>query len=144
MRAPPRPPAHTLTNPAAGQAQKAFTIALGLLRSTVRPLEFFATASLAGAYFLSPATGKHPYLFIASAPVLLSIAIEKLKLSGVEFGVLRVQTSGERRGTGADVEVNGEVVRAGVDEWARWGIVRGMIVGSGFLLSLVGLYGDHK
>ena len=130
---------------ATAQAQRAFTIAIGLLRSTARPLELVATTTLVGAYLLSPKTGRHPYLFLASAPVLISIALEKLKLSGVEIGVLDVQTAANtRKGTGSEVEVNGEVVRAGVDEWARWGVVRGAIVGSGFLVGLVGIYGDHK
>ncbi|KAF8248178.1 hypothetical protein K440DRAFT_600463 [Wilcoxina mikolae CBS 423.85] len=113
------------------QAQKAFTVALGLLRSTARPLELIATTSLATAWFLSPKSGRHPYLWIASAPVLLSIVFERFRLTGVE-------------GTGTDEEVNGEVIRLGIDEYQHWVLVRGGIIGTGFLLSLVGLYGDHK
>lgn len=79
--------------------------------------------------------------------MLLSIGIEKLKLSGVEYGVQKLKTKEEtverRMVAQGDVEVNGEVVRAGIEEWRRWGVVRGAIVGVGFGLSLVGLYGDR-
>ncbi|KAA8913868.1 hypothetical protein FN846DRAFT_37082 [Sphaerosporella brunnea] len=118
-------------------AQKAFTIALGLLRSTVRTLEIAATASLATAWLLAPKHGKHPYLWFASVPVVLSVGIERLRLAGVEYGIMSTPTS-----TSNEVEVNGEVVRKGVDDWRRWGLIRGGIIGSGFLLALVGLYGD--
>jgi len=130
----------------APHAQKAFVTALGLFRSTVRPLELAATTSLITAWILSPRSGKHPYLWFASVPVAIGIAIERLKLSGVEVGVLTTQTVRSergRRGTGAEVEINGEVVRGGLDNWRTWGLMRGAIIGAGFLMSLVGLYGDH-
>jgi autophagy-related protein 33 len=117
-----------------------------MFRSTVRPLELAATTSLISAWVLSPRSGKHPYLWYASIPVLFSIAIEKMKLSGVEIGVLESQiliSEGGRQGTGAEVEANGEAVRGGLDDWRRWGLVRGGIIGSGFLLCLVGMHGEH-
>jgi autophagy-related protein 33 len=79
--------------------------------------------------------------------VLLSIVFERYRLTGVEYGVMATQTvknDGGRRGTGTDEEVNGEVIRLGIDEYQHWVLVRGGIIGTGFLLSLVGLYGDHK
>lgn len=79
--------------------------------------------------------------------MLLSIVFERFRLSGVEYGVMVTQTvkiDGGRRGTGTEEEVNGEVVRSGIDEYQHWVLVRGGIIGTGFLLSLVGLYGDHK
>ncbi|KAI5817719.1 hypothetical protein BZA77DRAFT_309298 [Pyronema omphalodes] len=129
------------------QAQKAFSVALGLLRSSARPLELIATTSLATAWFLSPRTGKHPYLWFASAPVLISIALERLRLSGVEYGITSTQTmklQGGSAGGEVDEEVNGEVIKDGIDQYQHWVLIRGGIIGSGFLMSLVGLYGDHK
>jgi len=131
-----------ITLSSAPQAQKAFSTALGLLRSTVRPLEIAATGALLTAFALSPKHGKHPYLVMCAAAPLIGIAVEKLKLSGVEYGVRNVETSGTRRGTGADVEVNGEVVRGGLEQWRQWGLVRGSLIGVGFGMGLLGIWGD--
>ncbi|TGZ76198.1 hypothetical protein EX30DRAFT_336900 [Ascodesmis nigricans] len=129
----------TLLNlPSASQAQRAFTTSIGLLRSTVRPLELLTTVALFGAYALSPKSGRHPYLLLAGAPVVVSIAVEKMKLAGVEMGVQRARTAKE-----GEVEVNGEVVRGGIEAWRQWALVRGGIVGLGFVLNVVGLYGDR-
>jgi autophagy-related protein 33 len=89
---------------------------------------------MATAWVLSPINHRHPYLWFATVPVLAGVGIERLRLSGVENGVMSIPKG--------EVEVNGEVVRAGVDDWRRWGLVRGGIIGSGFLVALVGLYGD--
>jgi autophagy-related protein 33 len=80
--------------------------------------------------------------------VLISIALERLRLSGVEYGITSTQTLKVLQGGGAggeiDEEVNGEVIKDGIDQYQHWVLIRGGIIGSGFLMSLVGLYGDHK
>ncbi|KAL7270898.1 hypothetical protein RUND412_006378 [Rhizina undulata] len=126
----------------APQAQKAFTTAVGSLRATVRPLEALSTASLFLAFLLSPKYARHPYLILAGATPLLAIGVERLRLSGVEIGVLEI-VSTEAEADGNVVEVNGEVVRGGIENWRRWGLVRGLMVGVGFGLGLVGIWGDR-
>jgi hypothetical protein len=59
---------------------------------------------LATAWLLAPKHGKHPYLWFASVPVVLSVGIERLRLAGVEYGIMSTPTS-----TSNEVEVNGEV-----------------------------------
>ncbi|KAI5856287.1 hypothetical protein BZA05DRAFT_433916 [Tricharina praecox] len=130
----------------ASQARRAFTISLGLLRSTVRPLELIAAASLLTAWLLSPRGGKHPYLLLATLPVAAAVGVERLKLVGVEYGVQTLGEGevkeGERDGVKGEAEVNGEAVQGGMEAWKQWGLVRGGIVGVGFGIALVGVYGD--
>ena len=132
-------------------------MALGLLRATVRPLELLATTSLAAAWLLAPRSAKHPYLWYAAAPLVASVALERAGLvSGVGYGVMATDTTRRRwdtwSGGGAvdldlDVDlaadVNGEVVRDRIDGYRRWVLLRGGFIGVGFLVSLVGLYGDR-
>lgn len=73
---------------------------------------------------------------------LICIAVEKLKLSGVEYGVRSIETTGSRRGTGAEVEINGEVVRGKLENWRTWGLFRGSLMGVGFGMGLLGIWGD--
>ena len=136
-------------------------MALGLLRATARPLELLATTSLAAAWLLAPRSGKHPYLWYAAAPLVASVALERAGLvSGVGYGVMATDTTRCRwdawSGGGVvdldlDVDlavedggdVNGEVVRDRIDGYRRWVLLRGSFIGVGFLVSLVGLYGDR-
>ncbi|KAI5777695.1 hypothetical protein EDC01DRAFT_713648 [Geopyxis carbonaria] len=130
----------------APHAQRAFITSLGLLRSTVRPLEIIATASLITSWILSPRYGRHPYLWIASTPIFISIAIEKCKLAGVETGVLSTQTVLSHpitKRSNMEAEINGEVVNENLECWGKWGLLRGGIIGTGFVISLIGLYGDR-
>ena len=113
--------------------------ALGLLRGIVRPLELLAATALLSAYTLSPSQGRHPYLLIATGGVAASWGIEKLRLGSVEYGVRSVETLDREE----MVEVNGEVVRGGLERWRSWGLWRGGAVGMGFVLSAVGVYGDR-
>jgi len=126
----------------APQAQKAFITALGSLRATVRPLETLTTTCLLTAFALSPRHGKHPYLLLCAATPLICTAIEKLKLSGVEYGIRSIETNGDRRGTGAEVGINGEVVCGKLEDWRTWGLFRGGLMGAGFGMGLLGIWGD--
>lgn len=48
----------------------------------------------------------------------------------------------EMEGEEAEADVNGEEVRAGVEAFLKKQIVRGAVAGLGFLLSVVGVWGD--
>ena len=130
-------------------------MALGLLRATARPLELFATTSLAAAWLVSPRYAKHPYLWYAALPLVASAALEKMGLvSGVTYGVmatdtLRLRDTWPVGGGGVDLEaegrgdVNGEVVRDRIDAYRRWVLLRGGFIGASFFVSLVGLHGPR-
>jgi len=122
--------------PAPAQARRAFALSVGLLRSTARPAELVAAASLVAAWLLSPRGGRHPYLLLATLPLAAAVGVERLELAGVEYGV-RAQAEGE-----GEAEVNGEAIEVGMEAWRRWGAVRGGLLGVGFAVSLVGIYGD--
>lgn len=108
----------------------------------VRPLECVASGALIGAWLLAGRGGRHPYLLLTAAMPVVGLVVEGARLKPVEFGVLSVDASvgrGKRRG---DVDVNGEVVRGGLENWRRWGLVRGVVVGVGFGMGVLGIWGD--
>jgi len=86
------------------------------------------------AWLISPRGGKHPYLILATLPIAAAVGVERHKLAGVEHGV-RALDDGEG-------QANGEAVQGGMEAWRKWGLLRGGIVGVGFAVGLVGIYGD--
>lgn len=73
---------------------------------------------------------------------LVGLGIEGVKLSPVESGVLSVDTAGGKGKRRGEVDVNGEVVRGGLENWRRWGLARGALVGVGFAMGVLGIWGD--
>ncbi|KAG0639712.1 hypothetical protein HOY80DRAFT_1009393 [Tuber brumale] len=129
-----------LSLPSASAAQRAFSISLGKLRQVVRPLEIAATASLFTAFLFGGRRGRHGYLIFTGLMPVLGVALEKSRMVGVEVGVVNVQTR-KKRG-GESVDVNGEVVKGGMEAWRVWGLVRGGLVAFGFAMGVVGIWGD--
>ncbi|RPB17114.1 hypothetical protein P167DRAFT_479492 [Morchella conica CCBAS932] len=128
-----------LTLASAPQAQRAFSVSLGLLRQVTRPLEVAASGVLVAAWWFAGKGGRHPYLLLTAAVPLVARLVEGARLSAVEAEVVSVETEGRGRG---GVEVNGEVVRGGLERWRRWGLVRGGLLGMGFAMGVVGIWGD--
>lgn len=103
-------------------------------------MEILASASLTTAFLFGGRYGRHPYLIFTALMPLAGIALEKKKMAGVEIGVLNAPT--EKKKKGDQVDVNGEVVRGGLEKWRVWGLVRGGIIGFGFAMGVVGIWGD--
>lgn len=71
---------------------------------------------------------------------VLGIALEKSRMVGVEVSVVNVQT--RKKKGGESVDVNGEMVKGGMEAWRVWGLVRGGLVAFGFAMGVVGIWGD--
>lgn len=102
-----------------------------------------ASGALLLAWMCAGRGGRHPYLLITAAMPIVGVMIERLRLAPVELGVLSVDM-GKRRGRSGqgEVDVNGEVVRGGLENWRRWGLVRGAVLGVGFGMGVLGIWGD--
>lgn len=101
-----------------------------------------ASGALVAAWCLAGKGGRHPYLLLTAAMPLLGLVIEGARLKPVEFGVLSVDTAGAKAKGRKEVDVNGEVVRGGLENWRRWGLVRGGVVAVGFGMGVMGIWGD--
>lgn len=71
------------------------------------------------------------------------MGVEYTKLTRVEYGVREVETKGVQAEEEGRVEVNGEVVRGGLEDWRKWGLARAGMLGLGAVMSVVGLFGDR-
>ncbi|MCJ1338431.1 hypothetical protein MMC09_003719 [Bachmanniomyces sp. S44760] len=91
-------------------------------------LSSLASTSLFLAYALSPRVARHPYLLWCTGAVLLS--------GGVDFAIRTDQGKLEEE------DVNGEVVREGIERWKFGQIARTGLSGLGFAMSVVGIWGD--
>ncbi|KAK6505798.1 hypothetical protein TWF481_007689 [Arthrobotrys musiformis] len=125
-----------LTLPSAPAAHRSFTHLTNSISSLTKPLTYITTISFITAYIFSPSHKKHPYLlFTAVLPVLSS---------GYAYAVLNPKAERMDRLLEENGEkgVNGEELRNGILEWeqASWGVVAGR--GLGFLLAVVGIWGD--
>src|SRR5205807_1434053 len=83
--------------------------------------------------------GRHGYLIFTGLIPVLGGALERSRMVGVEVGVVNVQTR-KKRG-GESVDINGEVVKGGMEAWRVWGLVRGGLVAFGFAMGVVGVWG---
>lgn len=101
-----------------------------------------ASGSLVAAWCFAGRGGRHPYLLLTAAMPLLGLAVEGARLKPVQFGVLSVDTAGAKAKGRKEVEINGEVVRGGLENWRRWGLVRAAVVGVGFGMGVMGIWGD--
>ncbi|KAK5174785.1 uncharacterized protein LTR77_001868 [Saxophila tyrrhenica] len=125
-----------LTLPSATPA--AYTLAQTSRLATlhIRTLSTVATLALASAYYLSPARLRHPYLLWTSLAAAMSgglnLAMDKRMKQRVVKGPEEEEIS----------DVNGEQVekRAREQQWIEF--VRAGVSGVGFVMGVVGLWGD--
>jgi len=128
-----------LTLPSAPSAHRAFTTFTTTLNSLTSPLCLISTFSLLTAYSISPPYKQHPYLLLTSVIPIFSLGYNYLVL---EPGVKRlnelVAESGGHDGSG----VNGEEVKEGMEDYENGNWANVGILGVGFGMGIVGVWGD--
>ncbi|KAA6411512.1 MAG: hypothetical protein FRX48_04792 [Lasallia pustulata] len=102
-----------LALPSAPQAHSSFRTLLASTRTHQRALSLLSVLSLSLAYALSPRRGRHPYLLWTAAVVGTGWGFEEWVGDGGK---------GKGKAKEEGVDVNGEVVREGLERW-RWGQV---------------------
>ncbi|KAF8467408.1 hypothetical protein BDZ91DRAFT_782669 [Kalaharituber pfeilii] len=140
-----------LSLPSAAHARQAFTTTL-LTHTTclTTPLTVAPSLLLTVTYLISPSRLRHPYLLMASILPLLSLGYDHGVLSHVEKEILhrsspaKISTAEEDEAAEEEAEeiVNGEIIRGGLEKYAQRNLVKAGVVGLGFLISLVGNWGD--
>lgn len=95
-------------------------------------LSVLATTSLLLAYTLSSRRTRHPYLLwtVATTVLATSGAVERWPANRCDEQAMSAQ------------DANGEVVREGMEAWTRSMGWRAGILGLGFSMSVVGIWGD--
>lgn len=94
-----------------------------------------ASSSLVLAYILSPPRLRHPYLLWSALTVGLGFWHEALGLwrgKPAEDGMEDWEVEG----------VNGEVVRDGMEAWRERQVARSAVWGVGWMMTVVGIWGD--
>ncbi|KAK6343098.1 hypothetical protein TWF718_008471 [Orbilia javanica] len=125
-----------LTLPSAPAAHRSFTHFTTTISSLTTPLTYITSISFLTAYIFSPSYKRHPYLLITAVLPVLSSGYAHVVLSPkAERMEKLVKENGEKG-------VNGEELRDGMVDWERayWGVVVGR--GVGFLMAVVGIWGD--
>ncbi|MCJ1307621.1 hypothetical protein MMC25_001268 [Agyrium rufum] len=119
-----------------------------------RALTFISWFSLTLSWMLSPRAGRHPYLLWCASTALIGsrgvdwwfqddmgremeIWERERKARKEKDGVVRKEVASTE-----EEEVNGEVVREEMVGWRKREIVRGTWAGLGFLMGVVGIWGD--
>jgi autophagy-related protein 33 len=161
-----------LTLPTASSASKAFTNLTVLSLAHIRTLASISSGSFLLAYILSPRSQKHPYLlwttlFVASSgctEYFLRFAVAEKAAVGTRknnvrrdkkgkgrqmdasYEVLGAASDRESEGTASGEEmeedVNGEEVRQQMEGFMMTQVVRMVVAGIGFAMSVVGIWGD--
>ena len=116
-------------------------------------LTTLSTSTLLLAYILSPPRGRHPYLLWATLAIgagygrdIWAGVVEKVK--GKNGGKGKDEASGsdssdeEWEVEGSVGSLNGEVVREGMEKWRGKMMGRTAVWGIGWLVTVVGLWGD--
>ncbi|KAF3241988.1 hypothetical protein TWF192_008762 [Orbilia oligospora] len=125
-----------LTLPSAPAAHRSFTHLTTTLSTLTTPLTYLTTISFLTAYLFSPSYKRHPYLLITAMLPVLSSGYASIVLSPKTNRMEKlIEDNGEKG-------VNGEELRDGMLDWERayWGVVAGR--GLGFLMAVVGIWGD--
>lgn len=133
-----------LTLPSATTAQQAFVRLQSLSLKHLRTLATVSASSFLLAYALSPSRGRHLYLLWTSLAVALSGGVDLWLGAGQARDLVR-----DRRRVGATADdtpdlspANGEEVKNGMEQFRVAQGVRAGIAGVGFLMSVVGIWGD--
>ncbi|KAI9845709.1 MAG: hypothetical protein M1837_004542 [Sclerophora amabilis] len=126
-----------LALPSAITAHHSFVRLQTLGVNHLRALSAISGVSLLLAYTLSPRQGRHPYLLWTASMVGLSVSGDLwLSRDG------RSLAKSRRRGDEDDAPANGEEVRKSMERFQLIQGVRTGIAGLGFVMSVVGLWGD--
>lgn len=154
-----------LTLPSSATASSAFTVVNTRAAQTIRILTGISATCFLSAYVLSPRGFRHPYLLWSTlivaaggaADLLLAPARGTASLAPKERarkdkGKAKLDASYEMLGDsnsdagvsdeGAEEDVNGEDVRAQMVSFKSLQDVRFYLSGAGFVVSLIGLWGD--
>ncbi|KAH8602749.1 hypothetical protein B0O99DRAFT_473869, partial [Bisporella sp. PMI_857] len=154
-----------LTLPTATSASKAFTNLTTVSLTHLRVLASISSSSFILAYVFSPRSQKHPYLlwttlfvagsaltdFVLPTPrktVSSRTAPKKreqnLRPMDASYEVVGHDSNSEGTQSEAEVEdeVNGEEVREQMEGFMLGQIVRTAVAGVGFVMSVVGIWGD--
>jgi autophagy-related protein 33 len=153
-----------LTLPSASSASQAFTNLSTLSLTNLRALAGISSTSFFLAYLLSPRSQKHPYLlwttlFVASSgltdyvlkPAARVKTVPKRDRKGkgrqmdASYEVLGTSdrdSEGTVSGEEMEEEVNGEEVREQMEGFITGQVVRTVVAGIGFAMSVVGIWGD--
>jgi len=159
-----------LTLPSATSASRAFTNLTTVSLTHLRTLAGISGSSFLLAYLLSPRSQKHPYLlwtalFVAGSGVTdLVLPSSVLKASAsprtsqkprdrkgkgrqqmdASYEVLGHDSNSEGTQSGEELEddVNGEEVREQMEGFMTSQIVRTVVAGLGFAMSVIGIWGD--
>ncbi|KAI9808971.1 MAG: hypothetical protein M1826_003949 [Phylliscum demangeonii] len=127
-----------LTLPAATTAHQTFVRLQTVALAHLRALSVLSTSSFLVAYCLSPRRGRHPYLLWTALTVALSAGTD-LYLGKEARKMVR---DGDRRRAGDESPANGEEVKNGMEQFQIAQAVRASVAGLGFLMSVVGIWGD--
>jgi autophagy-related protein 33 len=104
--------------------------------TNVRALSAISSSSLLLAYVVSPRRGRHPYLLWTVLTVLISVGADVLLTTPPR----RIES---RRKADLDGrEINGEEVRKSMEGFRKAMVIKTGILGMGFVMSIVGLWGD--
>jgi len=160
-----------LTLPSASSASKAFTNLTMLSLTHLRTLAGVSGSSFFLAYILSPRSQKHPYLlwttlFVATSgfadflvrPTAGAKAITGARKYNVRrdrkgkgrqmdasyevLGVSDRESEGTASGEEMEEDVNGEEVREQMEGFMMTQVVRTVVAGIGFAMSVIGIWGD--
>lgn len=149
------------TAPSASQTHTYLTTRSTQIR---RLLSTIAISALTFSYVLSPPRAKHPYLLWTSLVAGLAMApgvaekvarvgsveseeshrinLRELDESAVMVTPPTTASQGSESGDEPEINVNGEVVRRGVERGRAIEAARAGIFGVGFFMAVVGIWGD--
>ncbi|KAI9793680.1 MAG: hypothetical protein M1816_007575 [Peltula sp. TS41687] len=127
--------------PSAVTAHHTFIRLQGLSLTNLRTLAAISTSSFLLAYTLSPSRARHPYLLWTALTVALSAGSD-LWLSRDVRRMVREKTRRGGDAGSAGSPTNGEEVRKNMEQFRLAQGVRAGIAGLGFLMSVVGIWGD--
>ncbi|KAI9777956.1 MAG: hypothetical protein M1839_008491 [Geoglossum umbratile] len=130
--------------PAAEAAHSTFNHILASSRAHLRALSILSSSSLLLAYALSPRRARHPYLVWTAAMVGLSSYgnITYFCATGKPRSGMHTRRRRSVYEEVSDVDVNGERLEKAMEDFQFRQTVRTVVVGLGFLMNIVGIWGD--
>ncbi|KZF22907.1 hypothetical protein L228DRAFT_261028 [Xylona heveae TC161] len=145
-----------LAFPSAATAHHSLQKLQSVAKRHLHALSGLSIVSLSTAYFFSPPRGRHPYLLWTSLMVALSAGVDfalqknearlfslskRQEQSGSESGELPLHEA-KRAEEGYAGAINGEEVKSRMEAFQLAQTVRACVAGIGFLMGVVGIWGD--